>query len=188
MRRWMTTALLTALVAGTALALPAQAAAPTVDLQPQELARGADIAVPHIEDGDFVDGTRRVELPGTVARVIGEVDDGWLVAHEQRGSQAQPARRTRRGGRDGRRRPARHRRLDGHPLRGRQHARVAELRRRRSQGDHVRRDADDGSLIGEKGPGRYVSLLDVDADRVILGRGHARAAVEAVHRSHSGRS
>lgn len=79
MRRWMTTALLTVLAAGTALALPAQAAAPTVDLQPQQLARGVDIAVPHIEDGDFVDGDRRVELPGTVARVIGPSGGGWLV-------------------------------------------------------------------------------------------------------------
>ena len=33
MRRSMTTALLTALAAGAALALPAQAAAPTVELQ-----------------------------------------------------------------------------------------------------------------------------------------------------------
>ncbi len=79
MRRSLTAALATALVAGGALAVPAQAAAPTVDLQPQKLARGADIAVPHIEDGDFVDGTRRVELPGTVARIIGETDTGWLV-------------------------------------------------------------------------------------------------------------
>lgn len=79
MRRWMTTALLTVLVAGTALALPAQAAAPTVELQPQQLTRGADVAVPHIEDGDFVDGDRRVELPGTVARIIGPSGGGWLV-------------------------------------------------------------------------------------------------------------
>ena len=57
-----------------ALAVPAQAAAPTVDLQPQELSRGADIAVPHIEDGDFVDGDRRIELPGHRSpEVIGRV-------------------------------------------------------------------------------------------------------------------
>ena len=59
------------LAAAAALAVPAQAAAPTVDLQPQHLVRGADIAVPHIEDGDFVDGARRVALPGTRARVLG---------------------------------------------------------------------------------------------------------------------
>ena len=59
---------LTALAGSLALALPARAAAPDVELQPERLARGADIAVPHIEDGDFVDGERRVELPGTVAR------------------------------------------------------------------------------------------------------------------------
>ena len=80
MRRSISTAVLTALAAAAALAVPAQAAAPTAELQPDRLPRGADIAVPHIEDGDFVDGARRVELPGTVARVIGPVADGWLVA------------------------------------------------------------------------------------------------------------
>jgi hypothetical protein len=59
--------------------VPAQAAAPTVELQPDRLARGADIAVPHIEDGDFVDGGRRIELPGTIARVIGPSMGGWMV-------------------------------------------------------------------------------------------------------------
>ena len=59
---------------------PAQATAPTVDLQPQQLARGADVAVPHIEGGDFVDGARRVALPGTDARVLGASGDAWLTA------------------------------------------------------------------------------------------------------------
>ena len=75
----VTTALTTLVVGGTLLAPSAGAAVPTVDLEPQQLTRGADIAVPHIDEGDFVDGSRRVELPGTVARVIGQVGDGWLV-------------------------------------------------------------------------------------------------------------
>ena len=72
--------LTTALVTGAVLAVPAQAAAPSVELQPHELARGADIAIPHIDEGDFVDGTRRIELPGTVAELIGPSGDAWLVA------------------------------------------------------------------------------------------------------------
>ena len=75
----VTTALTTLVVGGTLLAPSAGAAVPTVDLEPQQLTRGADIAVPHIDEGDFVGGSRRVELPGTVARVIGQVGDGWLV-------------------------------------------------------------------------------------------------------------
>lgn len=71
---------LAALTAAITLVAPAQAAAPTVELQPHELGRGADIAIPHIEDGDFIDGSRRVELPGTVAEVIGSSGDAWLVA------------------------------------------------------------------------------------------------------------
>ncbi|WP_299924196.1 hypothetical protein [uncultured Nocardioides sp.] len=79
MRRTTATALISALTVGAALAVPAQAAAPTVELQPQRLARGADIAVPHIEDGVFVDGERRIELPGTEARIIGASSGGWMV-------------------------------------------------------------------------------------------------------------
>lgn len=78
MRTLLTVLAATATTAGV-LALPAQAAAPSVVLQPESLPRGADIAVPHIVDGDFVDGTRRVELPGTVARILGRSGDAWLV-------------------------------------------------------------------------------------------------------------
>lgn len=73
-------AVLTAILTTTAtLVLPAQAAAPTVELQPQRLSRGPDIAIPHIDHGDFVDGSRRVELPGRAAEVIGRSGDAWLV-------------------------------------------------------------------------------------------------------------
>lgn len=71
MRRSTTGPLLATLVAAVALTVPAAAVAPTTDLQPDRLARGADIAVPHVEDGVFVDGSRRIELPGTDALVLG---------------------------------------------------------------------------------------------------------------------
>lgn len=71
---------LAALSTAITLSAPAQAAAPTVELQPHELARGADIAIPHIDEGDLVDGARRIELPGTVAEILGDDADAWLVA------------------------------------------------------------------------------------------------------------
>jgi hypothetical protein len=70
---------LAAITTALTLTAPAHAAAQIIELQPQRLTRGADVAVPPIEDGDFVDGARRVELPGTVARVLGRSGDAWLV-------------------------------------------------------------------------------------------------------------
>lgn len=75
----LTTALTALIVGGTLLAPSAGAAVPPTDLQPQRLPRGADVGVPHIDAGDFVDGARRVELPGTVARVIGRSGGSWMV-------------------------------------------------------------------------------------------------------------
>ena len=80
MRSTTTTALMTAAAAAVALVVPAAATAPTADLQPQALPRGADIAVPHIEDGVLVDGVRRTELPGNDASVLGRSGDALLVA------------------------------------------------------------------------------------------------------------
>lgn len=62
----------------TALAAPTQAAGPT-DLQPEDLPRGADIAIAHIEKGDFVLGDRTVDVGGERAYVIGQSGRGWLV-------------------------------------------------------------------------------------------------------------
>ena len=56
---------------GAALASPAAAGAPSSDLQPQTLTRGPDIAVPHIEDGYFVETGRSTDGSATLA--YGEV-------------------------------------------------------------------------------------------------------------------
>jgi hypothetical protein len=171
MRRSTSNALLAAFAAGAALAVTAEAAAPAVDLQPDRLGRGADIAVPHIEDGDFVDGERRVELPGTVARVIGAVAGGWLV-----GTNNVDRKRNRRVVRveaDGAvvdvlrdvDVPTVILSADGTTL-----AWQATVSPGRKVITYAA-SAADGSLIGKKGPSRYVSLLDVAADRVILGAG-----------------
>ena len=92
--RTLLAVLTVALATGAALAVPAQAAAPSVELQPQMLDRGDDIAIPHIEDGDYVDGARRVELPGTVARIIGPSMGGWMVGTHRTNAVGEP-----RGGR-----------------------------------------------------------------------------------------
>lgn len=171
MRRSTSTALLTTLAAGAALAVPAQAAAPTVELQPDRLARGADIAVPHIDDGDFVDGARRVELPGTVARVIGEVADGWLVGTNN--VDRKRNRRVVRVAADGSvvdvlrdlDTSTAVLSADGSTLAWQQF--VSGGRRTITYAY----DVAGATVTGEKGPGPYVSLLDVAADRVILGAG-----------------
>ena len=80
MRRSLLTVLTAALAVGGALAVPAQAAAPTVDLQPHRLARGADIVIPHIEDGALVDGARRIDLPGTDAELLGASGDAYVAS------------------------------------------------------------------------------------------------------------
>jgi hypothetical protein len=171
MRRPISTALLVALAAGAALAVPAEAAAPTAELQPDRLARGADIAIPHIEDGDFVDGERRVELPGTVARVVGEVDGGWLVATNN--VDRKRNRRVVRVGADGTVVDVLRDidvstvilSADGSTLAWQQF--VSGGRKTITYAYDVAA----ATVTGKKGPGPYVSLLDVAADRVILGAG-----------------
>lgn len=84
MRTPITTALLAGVAAAAALVVPGAAAAPTaapsVDLQPQTLARGPDVAVAHVEDGVLVDGERRLDLPGNDGDLLGASGDAWIVA------------------------------------------------------------------------------------------------------------
>ncbi|WP_107704869.1 WD40 repeat domain-containing protein [Nocardioides allogilvus] len=68
----------TAALCSTALLVPATASAP-VELQPEDLSRGSDIAVAHIEDGDLVVGDRRVDVGGERAYLIGKAGRGHLV-------------------------------------------------------------------------------------------------------------
>ena len=69
---------MTAALVGTALTAPAQARA-AVDLQPEDLPRGSDIAIAHIEDGDFVLGDRTVDVGGSRAYLLGKAGKAWLV-------------------------------------------------------------------------------------------------------------
>ena len=78
-----TTAALTAALLGAALlgatTAPARAAAPSVDLEPATLERGADVAVAHVEGDELVVGDRRVDLPGARAFLLGPSGDGHVV-------------------------------------------------------------------------------------------------------------
>ncbi|WP_374456504.1 hypothetical protein [Nocardioides sp.] len=165
---------LAAITTALTLVAPAHAAAPTVELQPQRLTRGADVAVPHLEDGPwgdvFVDGERSVELPGRIARVIGRSGDAWLV-----GTNNVDVKRNRRVVRV---------EADGtvvDVLRNIDPSTVilsADGSTLAWQGfsgggrkvTTYAASAADGAVLGSKGPGRYVTLLDVDADRAVLSR------------------
>lgn len=75
---------LAATVAGAATAVglvsaPADAAAPTVTIRPAQLERGANPATPYLRGGEVVDGTRRVDVPGRHAQLLGRSDDGGYV-------------------------------------------------------------------------------------------------------------
>lgn len=76
------------LVAAPATAATAATAATdreaAVDLQPQKLTRGPDIAVPHVEGRDFVDGDRRVRLPGVRNYLVGASGNAWIVGTSKR--------------------------------------------------------------------------------------------------------
>jgi hypothetical protein len=147
--------------------LPAHAAAPTVELQPERLPRGADIGVPHIDDGDFVDGDRRVELPGQAAEVIGRSGDAWLVGTYD----VDPMRNRRvvRVEADGTLRPV---------LRGldpwevvltADGSRLVAVPRPRLRGSVVNVwAADDGSLLAQREFSGYLGVVDADERRVLL--------------------
>jgi hypothetical protein len=166
---------LAAITAATALATalfaPAQAAAPAVELQPHQLPRGADVAVPHIEDGDFVDGTRRIELPGTVARVIGRSGDSWLVGTNN--VDRKRNRRVVRVAADGSVTDVL-RDVDPSTVILSADGSTLAWQRFVSGGRKVvtyAGSAADGTVLGTKGPARNISLLDVDATRVVLAGG-----------------
>ena len=173
-RSRLATALVTAFVGAALLAPPAGAAVPTIDLQPENLTRGADIAVPHIDEGDFVDGTRRVELPGTFARVIGKAGDAWLV-----GTDAVEGKRNRRVVRveaDGTVMTILTNidhytailSADGSTIAWQQFADMG------GKVTTYAASSADGEVLGEKGPANPARLLDVSADRVLFA-GNTRA-------------
>lgn len=177
MRRSLTSplsiSLLAVAVVAAALAVPAGAAAPAADLQPQRLDRGADIAVPHVEDGPygevFVDGARRVELPGQVARIVGPSDDAWLVATGN--VDRNRNRRVVRVEADGSVTDVLRNietstvivSADGSTLAWQQY-----VSRGRKVLTHVA-SATDGTDLGTRGPTRYEDLLAVDPKKVVLG-------------------
>jgi hypothetical protein len=171
MRHSRTAAVVLAALTIAAIALPARAAAPTVDVQPHRLTRGPDIAIPHIEDGDFVDGSRRVELPGTVAHVIGRAVDGWLV-----GTSNVDRNRNRRVVRvedDGTVVDVL-RNIDPSTVIVSADGTTLAWQRFVRRGRKVityAASAADGTVLRSKGPNRHDRLLDVAADRVIVGGG-----------------
>jgi hypothetical protein len=168
-------AIATATSLATALVAPVHAAAPTVELQPHQLPRGADIAVPHIEDGQwghvFVDGARRIELPGRVARVIGRSGDSWLVGTNN--IDRKRNRRVVRVAADGSVTDVL-RNVDPSTVILSADGSTLAWQRFVDQGRKVvtyAGSAADGAVLGTRGPARNITLLDVDATRVVLAGG-----------------
>jgi hypothetical protein len=68
---------------GTAGALlaagPVGAAVPVTDLDPADLPRGPDIAVPHVEGTTFVDGDRRVSIPAGRVTLLGASGRAFIL-------------------------------------------------------------------------------------------------------------
>jgi hypothetical protein len=68
---------LTALVvAGTATA----AVPGTTEIKPGALPRGADVAIPHLEDKTVVDGDVRIRVRGAVVRLLGKSGSAYVVS------------------------------------------------------------------------------------------------------------
>jgi len=70
-----TAAGLTALV----VTVPAGAVPATTEIKPGSLPRGADIAVPHLEDKTIVDGDVRIRVRGAVVRLLGRSGTSYVV-------------------------------------------------------------------------------------------------------------
>lgn len=74
----LTAVLAAAAVSALALAVPAQAAAPT-NIQPTKLPRGDDVRIAHLEGHTVVDGDRRVPVKGGSPYLLGESGDGYVL-------------------------------------------------------------------------------------------------------------
>lgn len=76
-------ALMTTVAVGTAGALlaavPAGAAVPTTELDPADLSRGPDIAIPHVDGTTFVDGDRRVAIDAERVTLLGRSGRAYIL-------------------------------------------------------------------------------------------------------------
>ena len=67
-----------ALCLGLTLTAAPSPAAPT-DLRPEQLPRGADARVPHLEGNTLVDGSRRIEVEGVAPELLAVAARGYVV-------------------------------------------------------------------------------------------------------------
>lgn len=58
---------------------PTLAVAPSVDLQPDRLQRGADIAVPHVDGTTIIDGDRQIRVRAAMVTLLGTHSSGYVV-------------------------------------------------------------------------------------------------------------
>jgi len=67
--------LTTLVVTGAAAAVPA-----ATEIKPGTLPRGADVAIPHLEDKTVVDGDVRIRVRGAVVRLLGKSGAAYVVS------------------------------------------------------------------------------------------------------------
>lgn len=68
------------LTALAVLAGPATAAPATTEIKPGALPRGADVAIPHLEDKTVVDGAVRIPVQAAVVRLLGKSGTSYVVS------------------------------------------------------------------------------------------------------------
>jgi len=80
MRRLLTTTTALMALAAPLLAAAPATAAETIEIKPGKIARGPDIAVPHLDGTTIVDGDVTVALPSARALLYGKYQDDYVVA------------------------------------------------------------------------------------------------------------
>jgi hypothetical protein len=80
MRRLLTTIIASAVLAAPLLTSGAASAEATVGIKPGQLARGADVAVPHLEGTTIVDGTTRIKVKSPRVILYGKWNNGYIAA------------------------------------------------------------------------------------------------------------
>lgn len=158
------TAVATGTLAATLVAAPSSAAT-TTTLNPATLPRGADVSVPHLEGKTVVDGTVRIRVKAGTVRLLGKSGTAYVVATaDKQGAGGRLVRLA----------------ADGTSTRlGRANVFSSRLSDDgqtvvSTQGDGRRtvvtvRSATTGAKAASRAFRGYVSALDAEADRVLLG-------------------
>ena len=156
---------LTATLVATSAPAPS-AAAPTTTINPVKLPRGADISIPHLEQKTLVDGAVRIRIKAAYVRLLGKAGTDYIVGTEARTGGHGRILRIRPDG-------TRTRLVRGDVWQtelsddGTSIVSYRYLRTRKTLVSA--RSASTGATIATRNVRGYATVLDADADRVLLG-------------------